>query len=248
MIRFPARNILGIPITALSLTEIPEAVSSFIAAPGKKTFFYVNAHALNLASQDSVYREILKKATLVYSGGIGPVLASKFLGEPLIERTPTPDFIDKILFKAQARRWSIYLLGAKEQSLQGAIDILKQRFPKLIIAGVHHGYLSNHEGKKILEDINLLKPKILFVGMGSPKQEKWIAQNLNKADAEVFWAVGALFDVISGKLPRAPFWIRKLYLEWLYRLYQEPKRLWKRYTLGNLEFIYRVFKEKISAR
>lgn len=245
---YPVKTILGVPITACTLVEIPQVCLRLLRSKGKKTFFYVNAHCLNLADKDSNYKNILQKATLVYSGGFGPVLASRILGQPLPERTPTPDFIDRIFAVAQDKKWPIYLLGANDESLRATIGILKKKFPKLVIAGYHHGYFTSGEEENVLDEINRARPKILLVGMGVSRQEKWIAQNLDKVDAEIFWAVGALFDVISGKLPRAPVWMRKLGLEWFYRLVQEPKRLWRRYTLGNLEFLGLIFRKLLSCR
>lgn len=241
-----SRNIFDIPIVAATVTQIPQIVTSLIRNQGKKTFFYVNAHCLNIADRDREYKSILQKATLVYSGGFGPVLASRLLGEPLPQRTPTPDFIEKVLHTAEKKGWSIYLLGTKTESLKRAVDKLKEKFPKLIISGYHHGYFSKNDEKKVLTDINSKQPTILIVGMGTPKQEKFISENMFGINAQTFWAVGALFDVISGELPRAPLWIQKLNLEWFFRLFQEPRRLWKRYLMGNISFLTIVFSTLIK--
>jgi len=245
---FSQKTILGIPLTALTLADIPQVVVSLIQSSGKKTFFYVNAHCLNLANQDKEYKKILQQASLVYSGGIGPILASKILGRPLLERTPTPDFIFDVFLIAQQKNWSVYLLGTKKGSLQKTVNKLQKKFPELKIVGYHHGFFNAQEEKEIMKEINLKKPTMVIVGMGTPKQEKWIADHKNKLDTKVLWVVGALFDVISGELPRAPVFWQKLGLEWAYRLYQEPTRLWKRYTIGNLEFAWRVAKEYLVSK
>lgn len=236
-----SRNIFDIPIVAATLTEIPRIITSLIEGKGKKTFFYVNANSLTIANQNRDYRSILQNASLVYSGGFGPVLASRILGKPLPQRTPTPDFIDKVLYTAENKGWSIYLLGTKTKLLKKTVSKLKEKFPKLIISGYHHGYFGKVNKNKIVAEINLRKPTILIVGMGTPKQEQFITENMLEINAQTFWAVGALFDVISGDLPRAPLWVQKLNLEWLYRLFQEPKRLWKRYLLGNINFLAMIF-------
>ena len=239
-------NIFGIPITRLDLNEIPNAAVEIIKKPGKKAFFYVNAHCLNLANRDVEYKKILQRASLVYSGGIGPVLASRFLCKPLAQRTPTPDFIEKVLDYSQNNNWSIYLVGTTDASLKTAVRKLQKQFPKLKIAGFHNGFFDVIEEKKLIADINKKKPTIVLIGMGTPKQEKWINDNKDRLNAHVFWAVGAMFDVISGSMPRAPLWSQKLGLEWLYRLYQEPRRLWRRYTLGNAVFIVSVIRQWIN--
>jgi len=243
---YTRRIILGIPIAAITLSETPHFITRLIASRGKKTFFYVNAHCLNIAGKDKEYRTILQNASLVYSGGFGPVLASRILAKPLPERVPTPDFIYDVLAVAQEKGWSIYLLGGEQLVVEKTAENLKKQFPKLSIAGYHHGFFL--QNKEVITKINRVKPTIILVGMGTPRQEKWIAENIDNVDAKVFWAVGALFDIISGRLKRAPFWMQRMGLEWLFRLFQEPKRLWKRYLLGNVEFIYLVLKEVLKKR
>lgn len=245
---YSAKDILGIPISAVPLAKIDQVVTSLIEKAGKKTFFYVNAHCLNVAAKDTYYKRILQDASLIYSGGLGPVLASRILGQPLPERAPTPDFIDEVFSAAQNKKWSVYLLGTKEESLRLFINRLKQKFPSLDICGSHHGYFSKDEENRIISEINLLKPTILIVGMGTPKQEKWVDDNLQRIDTKAFWAVGALFDVMAGVLPRAPKWMQAIGLEWLFRFFQEPKRLWRRYLIGNVVFILRVLLSLVPSR
>lgn len=250
---YSRKQVLGIPIAAIPLSRIVSVISSEIEIAvklglklPKRTFFYVNANCLTLAQTDNDYKKILQKATLVYSGGFGPVLASRILGRPLSERTPTPDFINEIFEIGEERKWSIYFLGSELASIKKSVEKVKKRFPKLVIAGYHHGYFDEGEEARLISEINRKKPDILIVGMGSPKQEKWIDENKNKINAKVFWSVGALFDIISGKMSRGPIFLQKMGLEWLYRLYQEPRRLWRRYTIGNLQFIYLVLLDKFA--
>ncbi len=238
---YPIRAILNVPIRAIELKKIPDVIESLIEHGYQETFYYVNAHCLNISVKNSQYRHILNKASLVYSGGLGPVLASKLLNQPLPERTPTPDFIDKVFSTAQKRNWSIYLLGTKQASLKLAIQKIKTKFPKLEICGYHHGYFNEAENRKIINEINELKPTLVIVGMGTPKQETWMDENSGKLNVKAIWAVGALFDVISGALPRAPICLQKAGLEWFFRLCQEPQRLWARYLIGNAMFLIVVF-------
>lgn len=243
---YPIKNILGVHIWAIPQKSLPKLITRLVESASKHLFMYVNAHTLNIAQRDFEYKNILNNASLVYSGGIGPMLASKILGQPLPERAPTPDFIDKVFAKAQSKKWSVYLLGTKEKSLKLFIKQLKQKFPKLDICGFHHGYFNHEEEKSIINEINSLKPTLLIVGMGTPKQEKWVNNNMAQLNARAFWVVGALFDVMAGVLPRAPKWIQNLGLEWLYRFLQEPRRLWKRYLIGNVIFILRIILSLIN--
>lgn len=238
-------KLFGIPIARLKLNDITNIILELIEKPGQQTIFYVNAHCLNIATRDPIYRKILQQASIVYAGGMGPILASKILGHPLLERTPTPDFIDHIFAAAIRKGWSFYLLGGEEEVVRKAAENLQKKFPKLQIVGYHHGFFKKSDA--IIKKINLLKPDIILVGMGTPLQEKWIKHYKNRINAHVFWAVGALFDVLSGKRKRAPKWFQKLGLEWTFRFLQEPRRLWKRYLFGNAHFLLTVFRERASS-
>lgn len=247
----PKKIVLGVPIAALRLKEISSAIVSLIEKGGKsrtrtvrdkKTIFYVNAHCLSIANKDSVYKKILQRATLVYADGIGPIVASKILGRPLPERTSAPDFIDEIFSVAETKKWSLFLLGNEDNVVRKATENIKKKFPMLIIAGYHGGFFTNNN--EIVKEINLAKPNIVLVGMGTPRQEKWIMNNVDKVNAGTFWAVGGLFDFLSGNRKRASLWIQRLGFEWAFRLVQEPRRLWKRYLFGNVIFLFSVLRER----
>jgi N-acetylglucosaminyldiphosphoundecaprenol N-acetyl-beta-D-mannosaminyltransferase len=142
----------------------------------------------------------------------------------------------------------MYFLGGKPGVAQKARQKLQARIPALTITGECQGYFDIGAEERIIEKINNAKPDILVVGMGTSKQEKWIYRNRHRLNVPLCWAVGAVFDFISVRIERAPYWMRKINLEWLYRLYREPKRLWKRYLLGNPIFIFRVLKFKLSPK
>lgn len=238
-------DVLGVPIARLKFNEISNVLVSLIKRPGKKTIFYADAHSLWVANQDCKYKRILLDATLVYPGGIGPVWASKIISKrkSLIERMTTPDFIDQIFSVVQDRGWKIYFLGGTKEVVEKTVKSVLRKFPRIRIVGYHDGYFNAGEERLIVKELNFKKPKIIFVGMGLPKQEKWVTANKDKVNVEVFFTVGGMFDMISGTIPRAPIWMQDLGLEWLFRLVQEPRRLWRRYTLGNLGFLYLVLKE-----
>lgn len=241
----PKKLLFGIPIASVTLHELPQIIQKFLIQEKKKTFFYINAHCINLAQKDHRYKTILKKADLVYSGGIGPIWASKLLGRPLRDRTPTPDFIQHVFSLCQKNNWTIYLLGADASTVKNAAYTISQNYPA-VIAGYHHGYFSQKEEAALVKKINAQHPTILLVGMGTPKQETWIDDHKEQLNVSILWAVGALFDVISQKTQRAPKWMQTIGLEWFYRLLQEPHRLWKRYLFGNAMFLLHTIKEPFS--
>src|SRR5699024_9033678 len=167
------------------------------------------------------------------------------LNKPLKERVAGIDLFENLLGLADQKGYSIYLLGAKPRVLEILVQKLSNRYSPHLIAGAHHGYFSKDEEIKLVNAINNSGAKLLFVAMSSPKKEIFLdthktgLQNIN-----FFMGVGGSFDVLAGKTKRAPKWMQNLGLEWFYRFIQEPKRMWKRYLIGNTKFISLVLKEK----
>ena len=242
---YKAIDFLGIKVSAITKDEIVDKILEFALTGKFKTMTYVNAHCVNISFRDPEYKRILKEMDLVYAGGMGVVWASKLSNRTLVERVNILDFFDKLAERLKANKIKIYLLGAKADVVQKAKDMLKKSF-SLEIVGYHSGFFNEEDELDIVREINILKPNILIVGMGVPKQEKWIYNHLNKLDVNLCWAVGAAFDWLSGYRKRAPRWMIECGFEWLHRLYQQPKRLWKRYLAGNPLFVYRVLKYKLK--
>jgi N-acetylglucosaminyldiphosphoundecaprenol N-acetyl-beta-D-mannosaminyltransferase len=177
------------------------------------------------AHKDAELAAILKNAALVTPDGAGVVWMAKVLGLPIEQRLSGIDLIEKICAYAAARGWRIYLLGAEPGVVEEAAERLQERHPGLQVAGCMHGYFSAEEEPFIISAIASLQPDILFVGFGIPKQEKWIAHHLAELKVPVVIGVGGSFDVISGRIQRAPKWMQNAGLEWLYRTLQQPQRL-----------------------
>ncbi|MDZ7808671.1 MAG: WecB/TagA/CpsF family glycosyltransferase [Gracilimonas sp.] len=190
--------------------------------------YFVNVHSIFLAIQHHKLMEQLNYSALTLADGSGLNLAGKLLGEPVIENLNGTDFTPKVLEMAAQTGKSVYLLGARESVLNSTIQNLKQQYPTLKVAGHHHGYFNNEDEARIIDDINQSEADILLVGMGSPIQEDWIWQNRENLHAKVGFAVGGLFDFLSGEFPRAPLWMRKLGLEWVFRFFNDPTSKWKR--------------------
>lgn len=239
-------DFLGIKVSALTKDDLVEKILEFALIGQSNVITYINAHCTNISFVDLEYRDILNKADIVYADGISIVWGSRMLKQPLPERLTDLDFFDKVIEGAIKKNISFYFLGGRPQVAGLAVDRLKEKSPDLKIIGTHHGYFTKIQEGNILKEINDLRPNILVVGMGTPLQEKWIYNHLNELKVNLCWAIGT-FDNLAGLFKRAPHWMLSTGLEWLYRLYQEPKRLWKRYLIGNFVFIYRVFEWKIRS-
>jgi N-acetylglucosaminyldiphosphoundecaprenol N-acetyl-beta-D-mannosaminyltransferase len=236
--------LLGVRIDCLRLPELLEAAVQSGRQRQRQTILYVNAHCMNVQYRDRVYRDILADADIVYCDGAGVVLAAHLTGQTIPERMTGADWIEDLCRTAREHDLSLYLLGGAPEAVHGTATVLRKRYPGLRIAGEKAGY---DLGPDIVGEINQKRPDILLVGMGTPKQEKWIARHRSALDIPVVWAVGGLFDVVSGRIPRGPRWMTQHGLEWLCRLVIEPRRLWRRYLLGNPRFLWRVLSTHAGA-
>lgn len=236
-------ELFGIAVSALNGLDTAKKILDFALSGQCKFVTYVNAHCINISFIDEEYRKIIKKADMLYVGGIGVIWASWFLGQPLIERVNILDFFDILLKQLIDKKVSVYLLGGRKDTVKRTESILKQQGLKVL--GSRDGFFAVSEEPGVIWEINNLKPDILMIGMGVPKQEKWIDIHRNELNVKLCWGVGAAFDWLSRKRKRAPAWMIKYGLEWLHRLYQQPRRLWKRYLIGNLIFIFLVLQNKM---
>lgn len=236
--------LLGIGVNVLDRKEIAQVILEFSKGDSIRTAYYLNAHCANLAFVDAEYMSILNKSDLVYAGGQGIVWASRFLGEPLPERVNILDFFDYLTKGLIDKGINIYLLGGEKATVNKAEKTLKKK--GLNIVGYRDGFFGQEEERDIITEINSLSPDILMVGMGVPKQEKWIYNHLNELDVRLCWAVGGVFKIFSGELKRPPRWIINAGLEWLSLGLQDPERLLKRYLTGNIVFLYNVLRWKMA--
>jgi N-acetylglucosaminyldiphosphoundecaprenol N-acetyl-beta-D-mannosaminyltransferase len=206
---------------------------------------YANAHVLNQSSANDALRGALESADLVYCDGYGVRLAAKALDVPVPHRMTGADWVWALAALCEREGRSVFLLGSEPGIAARAADRLATTYPSLEVAGAHHGYfeIGSPHDDRVVEHINACRPSILLVGMGTPKQELWVQANAHRLDVDVLWTVGALFDVVSGKVPRAPSWLADNGLEWIFRLAIEPGRMWRRYLLGNPVFVHRVLSQ-----
>lgn len=237
-------NFLGTNLNNISTSEFVDFVISHAKIKKKIFITYLNAHCANHYFKDKEYADIIDKADVVYADGMGIVYASKYLGTPLKERVNAGDFFIDFCKRCEKEGLSLYFLGTKSRFLKRAKENIQEKVAGVKIVGTHDGYFSKEESNEIVDNINSLKPDILVIGMGIPYQEKWLSENFEKLDVPICWCVGALFDYFGGEFFRAPVLMRKLGLEWLFRLILEPRRMWKRYMIGNFTFINRVIEYK----
>lgn len=216
--------IFGVPIDKVTMGKAVDIVENFLMEDRLHIVATPNAEIVMMAQNDEEYKEILNKTDLNVPDGSGVIFASKIYKEKLPERVAGFDLMMELIKIASLKHYKIYLLGAKADVVKGAYLNLKSRYQGIDIVGFHDGYFSEIDEEEIINDINEKKTDLLFVALGAPKQEKWIYKNRNKLNVKVAIGVGGSFDVIAGKVTRAPEIYRKLGLEWFYRLMKEPWR------------------------
>jgi N-acetylglucosaminyldiphosphoundecaprenol N-acetyl-beta-D-mannosaminyltransferase len=240
----PAQSrIFDIAIDLGRPAELLRRITGWVGHGGPaRRVMYVNAHVLNQSQEIPELRTALEDADLVYCDGYGVRLAARALDVPIPHRMTGADWVWGLAALCESEGKSIYLLGSEPGIAAQAAQRLGRWYPRLGLAGAHHGYfeIGSPHDDRVVEDINARRPDIVLVGMGSPKQELWVERNADRVDADVLWTVGALFDYVSGRVPRAPAWLADNGLEWIFRLAIEPQRMWRRYLLGNPVFVSRV--------
>jgi N-acetylglucosaminyldiphosphoundecaprenol N-acetyl-beta-D-mannosaminyltransferase len=238
-------TVAGVPVANLTEDEAVAVIDKLISAGGWHYGAVVNAAKIVAANRDERLKQVLLDADLVTADGISIVWASRFLGQRLKQRVTGIDLFQRLVKHAAERGLSVYLLGARDESVRGTVAQLTTRHPNLQVAGYRNGYFDASESDAVADDINKSAADLLFVAMGSPAQEYWIALNLARTGVRFALGVGGSFDHVSGLARRAPRWMQRMGLEWLHRLICEPRRLWRRYLVGNLVFIWLVAKQVV---
>lgn len=236
--------ISGIPIDDLNVEETLDRLEDFVeigrATGQNHQIATVNADFVVKAMSDPELRFLLQESDLLMPDGMPLVWGARLLGLPMEERVAGSDIVPMLAERAAEKGYSLYLLGAAPGIAQQAADILQEKYPNLIIAGVNSPPYSSvlEMNAQVVQDIRQANPDILLVAFGNPKQEKWIGMYRHQVNVPVMIGVGATLDFIAGYRARAPMWMQKSGLEWLFRLAQEPRRLWRRYVLDLFSFGY----------
>lgn len=235
-------HFMGTRIETLRLSDLLLVVDEAVRESARISVMYVNIHTVNLAYRHMYFSELLRGADIVYCDGTGVRLGARLLGLEIPERMTGADWIHDLCRMAVRENLSLFFMGSAAGVAGHAAVALQVRYPGLRVVGWSSGF-GLSEGT--VRRINDCRPDILLVGMGSPRQERWIAENRDRLDVPVVWAVGALFDFVSGRIPRGPRWMTNHGLEWMCRLAAEPEKLWRRYLIGNPLFLYRVLRSRI---
>jgi N-acetylglucosaminyldiphosphoundecaprenol N-acetyl-beta-D-mannosaminyltransferase len=234
-------DLFGVPIGALTMREVLDRVDEAIAARRPIQIGVVNAAKLVNMKRSAALREDVLSSDLVLADGTAVVWASRILGRPLPERVAGIDLMMGMLARGDQRGYRVYYLGARSDVVQAVVDHTGRVYPGVVVAGMHHGYFTAAEEEPIAADIARAAPDILLVAMTSPRKEEFLARWSRHLAVPVCHGVGGSFDVVAGVVERAPEAWQRLGLEWLYRVKQEPRRLWKRYLITNTAFVWMVF-------
>lgn len=241
---FPTIEILGIPFARLTADDALAQIEALYEREEPAFVAHANVHTINLALADPEYRETLRSADMVLNDGKGVMLGARLLGERFPQDLNGNYVTPRVVELAARNGWPTFLLGAKPGVPEHLEKVLRAVHPSLDITGMHHGHFGATGEEDVVALIRDSGAQLLLVGMGNPHQERFLHRRLRDTRARVGIGVGAYFDFQTGAVTRAPRWMNMAGLEWVYRLAQEPKRMWKRYLVGNPAFVLRVLRSK----
>jgi len=232
----PSRvRLFGTPIDALTFAETLDRSFELADAGGTAQHVVLNAAKVVQMREDDRLRSIVASCDLVNADGQSVVWASRVLGRPLPERVAGIDLFNAIVERAAQTGHRLFFLGATQEVLTEMVARLRTRHPGVVIAGYRDGYWDDDDD--VIEAVRAAQPDFLFLAIPSPRKEYWLSENLERLGVPFVMGVGGTFDVVAGKVRRAPVWVQRVGCEWLYRLAQEPRRMWRRYLRGNSLFV-----------
>jgi len=244
-------DICDVPVSSVNINRACDIIDDWITSRKKVYVCVAPVSTIVECQSDSNYKNVLNKAEMITPDGMPLVWVAKFLGDKEIGRTYGPDLMRALCEGGQNQGYKHYFYGGTENTCSLLENVLKKEFSNINIVG-HYAPpfkpLHTQEDEEIIDKINQLSPDILWVGLGSPKQDFWMYEHREKLNVPVIIGVGAAFDFLAGTKRQAPVWMRKAGLEWFFRLCCEPKRLWKRYLVGNVKFMYLLIKYGIKSK
>ncbi|MBA3927901.1 WecB/TagA/CpsF family glycosyltransferase [Listeria rustica] len=236
--------LLGSYVDSLTMEETLTKVESIIHIGKPVQHVVINASKINLMAENKELANIVNTSPLINADGQSIVWAMKFLGHDARERVTGIDLFENLVKKSAEKGYRVYYFGAQEDVVQEVVQLHQQQYPDLKIAGYRNGYFEDAESEEIALAIRKSKADIVFVAFSSPKKEQWIHAYKETMGVPFVMGVGGSFDVMAGVTKRAPQWMQQTGLEWFYRFMQEPKRMFRRYFVGNLSFVWKVMKER----
>jgi N-acetylglucosaminyldiphosphoundecaprenol N-acetyl-beta-D-mannosaminyltransferase len=232
----------------VNMTEAIERIGDMLLGSSAQQVSFVNPACVNIASGDRGYRRLLARAALVLPDGIGIKIAAVILGVPLKQNVNGTDLFPRLCEMLQARGASVFLLGGRPGIAEQVAAVIHENWPQLRIAGLRDGYFETAQEGEVAAQVTASKADVLLVARGVPMQDVFIDRHLHQLGVKVAIGVGGLFDFVSGRINRAPAWMRDSGLEWIYRLLQEPSRMWRRYLVGNFSFLGRIALQRLGLR
>jgi N-acetylglucosaminyldiphosphoundecaprenol N-acetyl-beta-D-mannosaminyltransferase len=239
-------ELLNVKYDNIALNTAIEKIVSLVKKQNEADVFFLNADCLYKAQKDEEYRNILNSADLVLPDGIGLKIMTRIFGKEMKEDCNGTDFSPLLMRKLTEKGYKIFFLGSREGVAEKAAENMRKQISMIQILGTHSGYFNNDE--EVIKKINVSGADVLFVAMGVPLQEKWIARNRGKLNPRLCLGVGALLDYLSGTIPRAPLFMRKMHIEWLWRIFIEPKRMFRRYIIDGAKLFWIVLKHRFTAQ
>lgn len=239
-------DLLGCPIDAISMKETIEIIDDAIKNKSQLQHVVINGAKFVNMRKDIALKNAILDCDIVNADGQSIVSAARLLNIYIPERVAGIDLMSELVNLSSIKGYKVFFLGAKEEIVSKVVDIYTKKYSKSVIAGYHNGYFSETEEIEVAKKIENSKADILFVAITSPKKEIFLNKYKNEINIPFVMGVGGSFDVVSGFTKRAPLWLQKIGMEWSYRVFQEPKRMWKRYLTTNSIFIYLILKQKIK--
>lgn len=242
---YPHRvRILGVDVDSLTMEQTIQRARELIDQGGVHHHAVVNAGKLVTAQKDADLLKALAQAAIVNADGQSVVWASFVLGDPLSERVAGIDFMERLLGEAALSGWPVYFLGAREEVVKEVVQREIDRHPGLVVAGFRNGYWDARDETQVVADIVHSKAQILLIAFSSPQKEHFVARHRDTFRDLFVVGVGGSFDVVAGRLERAPESWQRYGMEWAFRLKQEPRRMWRRYAIGNTQFVRLVYRQR----
>lgn len=231
-------------VNAISMEETIIEIEKIIQRGIPTQHVVINASKINLMEKDEKLRNIVNSCPLINADGASIIWSAKRLGVPLKERVTGCDLFQKLVAVAAEKRYKIYLFGAKEEVVTKVKDIYEKQYPAIRIVGYRNGYFTEKDEPEIVRSIRDSGADMMFVAFSSPQKEYWVNKYLKEMNIPFVMGVGGSFDIVAGITERAPIWFQNHSLEWFYRFIQEPRRMWKRYVVGNAKFVALAYKYK----
>lgn len=238
-------SFLGASMHPWTMQETVDVIEQRIYAGQFTQHVVINVAKLIHMRDDAQLRESVESCDIINIDGTGVVWGGRLLGFDIPERVAGIDLFYRLIELATRKQIGVYLLGARDEVVEEAVRVLNHLYPGIIISGYHHGYFWEDE-EEVVNDIQNSGARLLFIAITSPKKENFINKWKSQLGVTFVMGVGGTFDVVAGLVKRAPNWMQKLGLEWMYRLLQEPQRMWRRYLVTNSKFIYWLLKAKLK--